>query len=151
MAGIAEELRRRRESAGLTQRGLAERARVPQPNIAAYESGRRRPAPQTWARLDAALRTPTMSRLIDLRTQILEVAARRGLHGVRVFGSVARGTQAAGSDLDLLVSPGPGSSVFDVAGFMAEVEELVGVRVDVVSDRGSGPTMDRIRAEAVAL
>jgi hypothetical protein len=34
---------------------------------------------------------------------------------------------------------------------MAEVEELLGVDVNVVSDRGFGPLMERIRAEAVAL
>lgn len=41
--------------------------------------------------------------------------------------------------------------MFDLAGFMAEVEELLGIAVDVVSDRGRGLVMDRIRAETVAL
>lgn len=151
IADSPSDLCRRRKKAGLTQRELARRAAVPQPNIAAYESGRRRPTPQTLARLDAVLSAPTAARLVDARTQILDAAARRGLSNVRVFGSIARGTSSVDSDVDLLVHPGPGSSVFDLAGFMAEVEALLGVSVDVVSDRGAGPTMDRIRAEAVTL
>lgn len=68
-----------------------------------------------------------------------------------MFGSVARGDAEVGSDVDLLVHPAADASLFDLAGFMAEVEDLLGVTVDVVSDRGTGPAMQRIRAEAVAL
>jgi len=146
-----ERLRRRRQEAGLSQRELAARSGVPQPNIAAYERGRRVPAAATAERLDAVLRVPTLERLRQVRTPILAAAAARGLSEVRVFGSVARGTAGAVSDVDLLVHPAPEASVFDLAGFMAEVEELLGVGVDVVSDRGTGPTMERILAEAVAL
>jgi predicted nucleotidyltransferase len=146
-----EALRRRRQEAGLSQRALAARSGVPQPNIAAYESGRRTPAATTAERLDAVLRIPTLERLRRARTPILAAAASRGLSEVRVFGSVARDAAGAASDVDLLVHPAPEASVFDLAGFMAEVEELLGVSVDVVSDRGTGPTMERIRAEAVTL
>jgi predicted nucleotidyltransferase len=144
-------LRRRRLEAGLTQRQLAARSGVPQPNIADYENGRRNPAAETLERLDGVLRTPTIERLRAVREPILQAAAERRLSDVRVFGSVARGSAGSASDVDLLVHPAPDASVFDLAGFMAEVEELLGVGVDVVSDRGSGPTMERITAEAVAL
>lgn len=144
-------LRARRLGAGLTQRELGERSGVPQPNIAAYESGRRSPADSTLARLDAALRVPTAHRLAVLRSEILAAAKRRRLETVRVFGSVARGEAGPDSDVDLLVHPAADASIFDLAGFMSEVQELVGVPVDVVSDRGTGPAMDRIRSEAVAL
>lgn len=126
-------------------------AGVPQPNIAAYERGRRAPSPATVARLAAALRVPTLQRLQDERGSIIEAAMRRGIADVRVFGSVARGESEAGSDVDLLVHPGPATSVFDLAAFMADVADLFGVDVDVVSDRGTGPAMARIRAEAVPL
>jgi predicted nucleotidyltransferase len=85
------------------------------------------------------------------REAVLAAAQARGLTDVRLFGSVARGESGETSDVDLLVHPGASSSVFDLAGFMAEVEEILGTRVDVVSDRGSGPVMERIRAEAVPL
>jgi predicted nucleotidyltransferase len=97
------------------------------------------------------LSVPTFERLRAVREPIIRAAQGRRLSDVRVFGSVARGEAYAGSDVDLLVHPDPEASVFDLAGFMAEVQELLGVGVDVVSDRGRGPVMDRIRAEAVAL
>ncbi len=86
-----------------------------------------------------------------MRAPILAAAASRALSHVRVFGTVARGTAGSASDVDLLVHPAAHASVFDLAGFMVDVEELLGVRVDVVSNRGHGPTMERIRAEAVTL
>jgi predicted nucleotidyltransferase len=153
MAGnaIGEILRQRRADAGLTQRQLAALSGVPQPNIAAYESGRRNPAVETLGRLERVLRTPTLERLRASRTPILDAAQRRRLRDVRVFGSVARGDADPDSDVDLLVHPANDASVFDLAGFMSEVEELLGIGVDVVSDRGTGPAMERIRSEAVAL
>lgn len=70
---------------------------------------------------------------------------------MRDFGSVARGESTSDSDIDLLVHPAADSSIFDLAGFMAEAESLLGARVDVVSDRGTGPAMGRILAEALPL
>lgn len=151
MSTIAESLRQRRRARAMTQRELAERAGVPQPNVSAYESGRRVPSGETLQRLDAALAETPAERLASARQQLLASAEARGLTRVRVFGSFARGDASPTSDVDLLVHPGPESSVFELAGFLADAERMLGMRVDVVSDRGSGPTMDRIIAEAVAL
>jgi len=148
---ISEMLRQSRRNAELSQRDLALRSGVPQPNIAAYESGRRVPAAATLERLEGVLNTPTLARLHATRERIIQVAAGRRLSNVRVFGSVARGEAGVGSDVDLLVRPDRDASVFDLAGFMVDVEEMLGLSVDVVSDQGRGPAMDRIRAEAVAL
>lgn len=49
----------------------------------------------------------------------------------RVFGSVAAGQDGEGSDLDLLVDPLPGATLFDLGGLQIELEELLGVRVDL--------------------
>jgi predicted nucleotidyltransferase len=148
---VGEELSRLRREAALSQRELAALTGVSQPNIAAYESGRRRPTAETLERLGTVLRVPSLERVRASRERILEVAVRRRVSDVRVFGSVARGDATAGSDVDLLVHPAPDASLFDLAGFMAEVAELLGLHVDVVSDRGTGPVIDRIRTEAVAL
>lgn len=93
----------------------------------------------------------TLCRLRSLRESILALAASRGLTDVRVFGSLARDASDETSDVDLLVHPAPDSSVFDLAGFMAEAADLLGVDVDVVSDRGTGPAMQRIRAEVIPI
>lgn len=147
----ASSIRERRLVAGMTQRELAGLAGVPQPNIAAYEGGSRKPSAHTLRRLEAALDPPVAERLRALRAELLEAARRRHLEDVRVFGSVARGEADRQSDVDLLVRPGEEASVFDLAGFQAEAEALLGVAVDVVSDRGTGPAMARISAEAVPL
>ncbi len=148
---IADSLRTRRSNIGLSQRALALRSGVPQPNIAAYESGRRVPSAGTLDRLAAVLDAPTLDRVRAARLPIIEAAQGRRLSDVRVFGSVARGQAGPGSDVDLLVRPAADASLFDLAGFMDEVEQLLGISVDVISDRGSGAVMDRIRAEAVPL
>ncbi|PFG20680.1 hypothetical protein ATL40_2290 [Serinibacter salmoneus] len=147
----ATELRERRHQRGLTQRALARLADVPQPNIAAYETGRRRPDPATSARLDRALRAPALDSVRRYRHELERLAEARHLTNLRVFGSLARGQGHADSDVDLLVTPSAEASLFDLAGFQDEAAALLGVPVDVVSDRGSAPFQDRIRAEAVPL
>lgn len=102
-------------------------------------------------KLDAALATPSLERVRSHRSRIIDAAARHRLDDVRVFGSVARGDAAAGSDVDLLVHPAADASLFDLAAFMVDVEDILGVSVDVVSDRAEGAVADRIRAEATPL
>jgi predicted nucleotidyltransferase len=58
------------------------------------------------------------------------------LGDVRVFGSVARGEAIETSDVDLLVAPGPDTTLFDLSGFALDVEEIVGRHVDVATPRG---------------
>jgi predicted nucleotidyltransferase len=67
------------------------------------------------------------------REQILEIAARHGAYNVRVFGSLARGEAKQDSDLDLLVDVGPNRSPWFPAGMIADLEELLNCKVDVVT------------------
>ncbi|MDI7773977.1 nucleotidyltransferase family protein [Asticcacaulis sp. EMRT-3] len=55
------------------------------------------------------------------------------VENLRVFGSVARGEDKVGSDLDLLVDPLPGATLFDLGGLQAELEERLGVPVDLLT------------------
>jgi uncharacterized protein len=97
-------------------------------------------------------RAPDLDSLHSVRRQILAAASRRGLREVRVFGSVARGDAVQTSDVDLLVAPGPDTTLFDLSGFALEVEEIVGRHVDVATPRGlKARIRDRVLAEAVAL
>lgn len=83
------------------------------------------------------------------RSAILRIAARHGARKVRVFGSVARGKATADSDIDFLVEMEPGRSLFDLGGLHADLEELMGCKVDVVTDGGISPYLkDRILSEA---
>jgi predicted nucleotidyltransferase len=60
------------------------------------------------------------------RTEILELAAQHGARNVRVFGSVARGDDRSGSDVDLLVEVESGRTLLDVIGLEQDLEELLG-------------------------
>ncbi|WP_186324399.1 nucleotidyltransferase family protein [Microbacterium paludicola] len=64
---------------------------------------------------------------------IERLAQAAHLEGVQVYGSVARGEQTADSDLDLLVTPMEGATLFDVAQFEMDMEVLLGVPVSAVS------------------
>lgn len=83
------------------------------------------------------------------RTAVRSAATRHRLANPRVFGSVARGADTSGSDLDVLVDPLPEATLFDVGGFQDEIEELLGVRVDVRTPGDlPAPIRDRVVSEA---
>jgi uncharacterized protein len=86
------------------------------------------------------------------REQILRLARRHGVTEVRVFGSMARGDAGPQSDVDLLVDVGPDPSPWFPGGLVAELEELLGRRVQVVTERGLDDLLrDRVLEEAVPL
>jgi hypothetical protein len=64
--------------------------------------------------------------------QIMKIAERYGILKIYVFGSVAHGDSTSQSDVDLLVEMETGASLFGMAGFNFETEDLLGVQVDVV-------------------
>ena len=144
------EVREIRLAAGLTQAELAARSGVAQPNIAAYEAGRRRPSSAMLARLRAVARVLPHEALAAHRAEVLAIAARHGIEHVRVFGSVSRGSDTADSDLDLLISVPPGTGLMTISAFALEVEALLGEKVDVVSEGGLRADHP-IRLEAVPL
>jgi predicted nucleotidyltransferase len=81
------------------------------------------------------------------RSDILAIAAHYGARNVRVFGSVARGETDEASDIDFLVELQPDRSLFDLGGLVAELTDLLGRPVDVVTVRG---LKDRIRERVLA-
>ena len=90
--------------------------------------------------------------LVERRAEILRIANSHGATQVRVFGSVARGEDDAGSDVDFLVELAPGRSLFDLGGIQFELESLLGRHVDVVTERGLKRRIrDRVLRESVVL
>ena len=86
------------------------------------------------------------------REEILQIAEKHGARTVRIFGSVARGEADVASDLDLLVEMEPGRSLLDLGGLLMELQDLLGCRVDVVTEKGLRERIrDRVLKEAVAL
>jgi len=86
------------------------------------------------------------------RQQILRIARKHGVTSVRVFGSAARGEGTASSDLDLLIEvTGPTTPWFP-GGLVAELEDLLGRRVDVVEAEALREAVrERVLREAVPL
>ena len=68
------------------------------------------------------------------RQEILQLAARHGANNVRVFGSMARGEATPDSDVDLLVDLAPDRSLLDHVALQADLEALLGRKVDVVAE-----------------
>jgi uncharacterized protein len=90
--------------------------------------------------------------LPEVRGDISRIASAHGARNVRVFGSTGRGERGDSSDLDLLVEMAEGRSLFDLIALGDELEDALGLEVDVVTEGGLSPYLrERILAEAVAL
>jgi predicted nucleotidyltransferase len=86
------------------------------------------------------------------REAIREATKRFNAANPRVFGSVARGEDGSGSDIDILVDTLPGTTLFDLGGLQDALETLLKVKVDLVTSGGIRKTMrDRILSEAAPI
>ncbi len=94
----------------------------------------------------------TLRRLVEeRREEVQRVARAHGAERIRLVGSVARGDEHAASDVDFLVRFRPGSSLLDQVGLIHDLEELLGVAVDVISEGGLRDTDVALREDATAL
>lgn len=85
------------------------------------------------------------------RGAVLDLAFRAGLSDIRVFGSVARGEDHQGSDLDLLATLPQDMGLFELVGLEQALEDILGVRVDIVDARSRSRVIERAVAEAIPL
>jgi predicted nucleotidyltransferase len=86
------------------------------------------------------------------RQEILRIAEKHGAFDLRVFGSRARGSAGPASDFDFLIKVGPRHTPWFPGGLVADLEDLLGGKVDVVTEAGLHPLLrDRVLKEAVAL
>lgn len=81
------------------------------------------------------------------RAQIRSVVERHRGRNARVFGSVLRGEDHEGSDLDLLIDPTPETTMFDIGAIRHELLELLGIQVDVLTPNA---LPDSFRAKVIA-
>lgn len=95
---------------------------------------------------------PRSIAISEVREDIRRIATAHGAGNVRVFGSTGRGEQGASSDLDLLVDMAEGRTLFDLIALSNDLEDSLGVEVDVVTEASVSPYIrDRVLDGAVAL
>jgi len=91
--------------------------------------------------------------LASKRDEILRIAAKHGVSSIRVFGSVARGEAGPQSDVDFLIETDGGyTPPWFPGGLIADLEELLGRRVDVAAPSWLNEIIrEDVLAEAVPL
>jgi len=148
----AQLIRRARLDIGMSEDDLARSVDVPRSVIAAYESGRTHPSPESLERLLRAARLRPSIPLTLYADAIREAAERFHLSDVRVFRSALRGEDTEDSDIDLLVSVTDSASLFDLGGFALAVEDITGFPVDLLTDdQTDGEHFSHVRDQAVPL
>ena len=75
-----------------------------------------------------------MKGLQDLITNVAPIAIKHGVRKIKLFGSRARGDEHTQSDYDFLISRGKIDTLIKYSAFVEELEEILGTRVDVVTD-----------------
>ena len=94
----------------------------------------------------------TKEDILRRRGEIIAVAKRYGASDIRLFGSVARGDATETSDVDLIVRFEPGRSLLDQGGLLMDLRDLLGIKVDVISEGALTGRFGQIaRKEAVPL
>lgn len=88
---------------------------------------------------------PAGRRVAAHRGELLDVLRRHGVTNAKIFGSAAGGYDHEGSDVDLLVDFAPGTSIIDIIGIQHELQEVLGVPVDLIPRSGVKP---RVHARA---
>jgi hypothetical protein len=71
--------------------------------------------------------------------QVRKILDRFRMSNPKVFGSVARGDDTEGSDLDILVEVPPGTTFYDLARAELELEKVLGCRVEVLTKESLAP------------
>lgn len=126
---------------GMSQREIATALGISQPAV----------SQQMRAASDLSRVSP--GALIEAAGPVLRrLAEDAGYRKLAVFGSVARGEAAEGSDIDLLVEAPEGTSTFGFIKFKQLIEQVLGRQVDLIDYGGLKPRLDDdIRRDAVRL
>ena len=123
------ELVRNALAAGASSRQIAGRLGVSHGAVLGWA---RRPAPAAWPSRRAAV-------LGKYREAIVAAAAAGKATSIALVGSTARGEDTPDSDVDFLVTMAEGAGLFDLGGILADLEDLLGCDVDVISRDGLKP------------
>ena len=95
---------------------------------------------------------PVLEELRRQRKAVLAIAAHHGISNIRLFGSVVRGEEEPGSDIDMLIDLDDGRGLDDYLAFADELERLFHRPVDIIIERSlSRHFRPYVEAEALPL
>lgn len=99
-----------------------------------------------------AQQSTLLERVLRCRRELVDVAFAKGASNLRIFGSVARGEARDDSDVDILITAGPETSLFGLAELRLELERLLDAPVHLSTDGGmSDEEREAVHAESIAL
>jgi len=94
----------------------------------------------------------TMENIFEKKEKINKIAEKHGAYDIRIFGSVSRGNDKGESDIDILVKTKEKTSPWFPGGLIADLEELLGRKVEVVTEKGLNKFIrEKVLNEAVRL
>ena len=98
----------------------------------------------------------TIEEIKKLKTQLYQIATKYHIRTIFVFGSVARGESNDTSDIDFLIELDDNASAFGIGGFQYEVQQLLGINIDVIPTFALPMVDDHtfvqsVQSEAIAL
>jgi uncharacterized protein len=97
-------------------------------------------------------RSPLGQLVVEHRDALLAISVQHHARNVRVFGSVVRGDDSPHSDVDFLVDFDDDAHPLDILALGCELEDELGVKVDVCTPRGLRHFVkDEVFAEAASL
>lgn len=86
------------------------------------------------------------------RKEIVSIARKHGVIKIQLFGSVARGNETSSSDIDFLVMFKEDRSLFDLIALKYDLEDLLGIKVDVVTEESLHVSIrDQVISEVVEI
>lgn len=93
-----------------------------------------------------------MEILTSKKEELNSLAQKYGAHNIRIFGSVARGEETEGSDIDLLVEMDEDASLLDLSLLKNDLEDMLGKTIDITTPPALHPMLaESILKEAVPL
>ncbi len=78
----------------------------------------------------------------EISDRVAPILKSAGAKRASIFGSYARGEQNVNSDLDIIIDAPDGMTLFDMSGLLNELEDTLGIKVDLITYGGVHPRIE---------